>query len=88
MLATRCACGFERLEDEQLIDHLLAVFEPDDSTGTDGLVHLEMAKLACSCGYQTASSDELNSHFLEVFRRTNQFGRDGRKHESIAPAAQ
>ena len=84
MLATRCACGFERLEDEQLIDHLLAVFEPDDSTGADGLVHLEMARLACSCGYQAASSDELNDHFLEVFMRTGQCGRDGRKHESIA----
>jgi hypothetical protein len=88
MLATRCACGFERLEDERLMDHLLAVFEPDDSTGADGLVHLEMATLVCSCGFQAASSDELDSHFLEVFTRTDQIGRDGRKHESIAPVAQ
>jgi hypothetical protein len=87
MLATPCACGFERLEDGQLMDHLLAVFEPDDSTGADGLVHLEMAKLACSCGYQAASSDELDSHFLEVFTPTDQIGRDGRKHEPITPAA-
>ncbi len=88
MLAMRCACGFERLEDEQLIDHLLAVFEPDDSTGTDGLVHLEMAKRACSCGFRAASSDELDSHFLSAFTSADRLGRDGRKHEPVAPAAQ
>jgi hypothetical protein len=86
MLATRCACGFERLEDEQLIDHILAAFEPEDCTGTDGLAHLEIAKLACTCGFLAASGDDLDRHFLAVFTPTDQTGRDGRKHKPIAPA--
>lgn len=88
MLATRCACGFERLEDEQLIDHLLAAFDPEDCTGTDGLVHLEIVKLACMCGFQAASADDLDCHFLEVFTSTDRIGHDGREHEPIAPVAQ
>ncbi len=87
MLATRCACGFEHLDDELLIDHLLAAFESEDCTGTDGLVHVEMVRLTCMCGFQGASSDELDRHFLTAFTRTDQLGRDGRKHEPLAPVA-
>jgi hypothetical protein len=87
MLATRCACGFERLQDEEVIDHLLAVFEPEDSTGTDGVVHLEMAKRICSCGFQAASRDDLDVHFLGVFTPANQVGADGRRHEPVPPVA-
>lgn len=88
LLATRCACGFERLEDEEVIDHLLAVFESADSIGTDGQVHMEMAKLACSCGFQTTYGDDLDYHFLVVFTSSNQVGSDGLRHEPIAPAPQ
>lgn len=87
MLATRCACGFERLQDEEVIDHLLAVFEPEDSTGTDGVIHLEMAKRICSCGFQAASRDDLDVHFLGVFTPANQVGADGRRHEPVPPVA-
>jgi hypothetical protein len=81
MLAIRCACGFERLQDEQLVDHLLVIFESEDSTGTDGIIHLEMAGRACSCGFQAASGVDLDRHFLEVFTPAGQAGPDGRKHE-------
>jgi hypothetical protein len=87
LLATRCACGFERLEDEEVIDHLLLVFDPEDSTGTDDRVHLEMAKLTCSCGFQTVHGDDLDYHFLVVFTPSDQVGRDGRRHEPIPSAA-
>jgi hypothetical protein len=84
MTATRCTCGFQRLDDEEVTDHLLAAFEPDDSTGSDGDVHQELAGLACSCGFAAASGQELNSHFLAVFIPAGSVGRDGVKHESAA----
>jgi hypothetical protein len=86
MLAIRCACGFERLHDEQVVDHLLVTFEPEDSTGTDGLIHLEMARRACSCGFQAASADDLDHHFLVVFTPADQVGPDGHHHEPVSPA--
>jgi hypothetical protein len=82
MLATRCACGFERLPDEEVIDHLLAVFEPQDTTGNDGRPHQEMALRACSCGFQAASGDELDMHFLAVFTAADAVGTDGNRHEA------
>jgi hypothetical protein len=82
MLATRCSCGFERLEDEEVSDHLLAVFEPDDSIGTDGLVHQEEALRHCSCGFSAATGGELDAHFLAVFTRPDAIGLDGNKHEA------
>jgi hypothetical protein len=85
LLATRCECGFERLEDEEVIDHLLAVFEPEDATGTDGKVHMEMADLVCSCGFQTFHGDDLDYHFLVVFTPSDQVGHDGRRHEPVTP---
>ncbi len=84
MLARRCACGFEELKDEQVIDHLLAVFEPPDSTGADGLVHLEMALKACSCGLSFTSGGEMDRHFLAVFTPADSAGSDGRQHEALA----
>ncbi len=83
MLARRCACGFEELEDEQVIDHLLAVFESPDSAGADSLVHLEMALKACSCGLSFASGGEMDAHFLAVFMPVDSVGSDGRKHEAL-----
>ena len=82
MLATRCACGFKELEDEQVIDHLLVAFEPPDSIGADGEVHLEMAMLACSCGLSFTSPEEIGAHFLAVFTPGDFLGRDGAKHEA------
>jgi len=84
MTATRCTCGFERLDDEDVTDHLLAAFEPDDSTGNDGHVHQELSRLACSCGFAAASAQELDSHFLAVFTPARSLGRDGLTHESAA----
>jgi hypothetical protein len=84
--ATRCVCGFARLEDEEVIDHLLAVFEPADAVGTDRIVHLEMAKLTCSCGFLAVFSDDLDCHFLLVFTPSDQVGRDGRRHEPAGAA--
>jgi len=81
MLATRCACGFEALPDEQVIDHLLAIFDPADAIGTDGEIHEEMASLACSCGITSVSSEEMDAHFLAVFTPV---GPVGRAHEPAA----
>jgi hypothetical protein len=86
MLATRCACGFERLDDEEVTDHLLTLFEPGDATGSDRQVHEEMAALACSCGFMAAVAGEMDSHFLAVFTPADSVGRDGEKHEPIAVA--
>jgi hypothetical protein len=84
LTATRCTCGFQRLEDEEVSDHLLAAFEPDHSTGNDGVVHQELGRLACSCGFTPATGQELNSHFLAVFTPAGSVGRDGARHEPAA----
>jgi len=81
MTATRCSCGFQRLDDEEVTDHLLAAFEPGDSTGNDGQVHLELAGRSCSCGFTPTTGQELDSHFLAAFTPTGSAGRDGVKHE-------
>jgi hypothetical protein len=83
MLATRCACGFERLEDEEVSDHLLAVFEPDDALGTDGQVHSEDDNRVCSCGFSAATGDELDTHFLAVFMPADSVDRDGVHHKPV-----
>jgi hypothetical protein len=82
MLATRCECGFEALEDEQVIDHLLAVFQPDDALGTDGKIHEEIINKTCSCGFSATTNEELDSHYLAVFTPASSIARDGTKHES------
>jgi hypothetical protein len=84
MTATSCICGFQRLNDEEVTDHLLAAFEPNDSTGSDGQVHQELTKLACSCGFTAATVQEMDSHFLTVFTPAGSVGRDGTKHEPAA----
>jgi len=83
MLATRCSCGFERLADEEVNDHLQAIFEPDGSIGTDGRIHLEGAAQVCSCGFSAASKAELDEHFLVVFTPVDVAGRDGKRHQAI-----
>jgi hypothetical protein len=84
MTATRCTCGFRRLEDEEVSDHLLAAFEPGDLAGNDGHVHQEMATLACSCGYTATSGSDLDAHFLAAFTPAGAVGRDGARHEPAA----
>jgi len=80
MLATQCACGFERLADEEVSDHLLAVFVLDDSLGPDGRVHEEMDLRACSCGFTATSGAELDEHFLAAFMPEDRIDRRGVRH--------
>ena len=84
MLATRCACGFEALADEQIIDHLLAVFEPADAVGYDGKAHEEMAGRVCSCGTSFLSGNAMDVHFFVAFAPADLVGGDGRAHEPVA----
>jgi hypothetical protein len=81
MTATRCTCGFQRLDDEEVTDHLLAAFAPGDSTGSDGLVHQELAAKACSCGFAATPEQGLDSHFLAMFTPAASVARDGVAHE-------
>jgi hypothetical protein len=81
--ATRCSCGFERLDDEEVFDHLLAMFEPAGNQGNDGQHHEEWAGLMCCCGFTAASDAELDAHFLAVFTPADSVGSDGHKHEPI-----
>ena len=85
MTATRCTCGFTELVDEELTDHLLQVFEPDDHMGNDGLAHEERERLACACGLATSTPEELDAHFRKIFTPDDAIGRDGRRHDQ-APA--
>jgi hypothetical protein len=83
MLARRCACGFEELADEQVVDHFLATFEPADAIGIDGNVHEEITGRACSCGFTAISGDEMDAHFLALFTPVDSVGHDGRAHEPL-----
>jgi hypothetical protein len=82
--ATRCSCGFARLEDEEVSDHLLAVFVPEDSLGPDGQIHEEEELRACSCGFSAASGAELDAHFITVFMPGDCVDRDGVRHSPVA----
>jgi hypothetical protein len=82
VIAARCSCGFTELADEEIIDHLELVFEPDDLTGNDGQTHEERERLTCACGLSAITSEELDEHFLKVFTPDDAIGRDSRKHES------
>lgn len=76
-----CSCGFTALPDEDVIDHLLLVFEPADLRGNDGLVHEESGLLGCACGLTASTSDELDEHLLKAWTPASAVGRDGRTHE-------
>jgi hypothetical protein len=82
MTAVRCTRGFTELDDEQIIDHLHSMFQPDDNCGNDGLPHEEGQNLACSCGF-TATASELDSHFLKAFMTDDDIDRDGQRHEAM-----
>jgi hypothetical protein len=81
MTTAQCSCGFRELGDEEIIDHLLLVFEPEDHRGNDGLVHEERDRLTCACGFVAITAEELDSHFMKAFTPDDAIGRDGKKHE-------
>jgi anti-sigma regulatory factor (Ser/Thr protein kinase) len=81
VIAAQCSCGFTELADEEIMDHLHVVFQPDDLQGSDGLAHEEHGRLTCACGLSAITSDELDEHFLKVFIPGDTIGRDGRRHE-------
>jgi hypothetical protein len=81
MPATRCACGFENRPDEDLTDHLLAVFSPPDSLGADGLIHEERIIFTCSCGFAAVTPEDLDEHFLAAFTPASKIAPDGQEHE-------
>jgi hypothetical protein len=83
MTADRCTCGFTELADEELNDHLLRVFEPDDRMGTDGVAHEERERLTCACGLTASTPAELDEHLLKAFAPDGAIGSDGRKHEPV-----
>jgi hypothetical protein len=82
-VATLCSCGFERLEDEEVSDHLLVVFVPEDGRGHDGRVHEEGDLRVCSCSFSAASGAELDEHFLAVFMPEDGTDRDGGRHSPV-----
>jgi hypothetical protein len=83
MIAARCTCGFTELADEELIDHLLRVFEPGDHIGNDGLAHEEHQPLTCACGLSTVAPEDLDAHLLKVFAPGDAIGSDGKRHEPV-----
>jgi anti-sigma regulatory factor (Ser/Thr protein kinase) len=83
MTAARCTCGFTELADEEMTDHLLRVFEPDDHLGNDGLAHEERERLTCACGSTTSTPEELDAHFMKVFTPRSGIGGDGHRHEPV-----
>ena len=87
MTATSCACGFTELADEQMIDHLLGVFEPDDHIGHDGLLHEERDPLTCACGLTASAPDSLDAHLLQAFTPDDATDRDGQHHEPTGDGA-
>jgi hypothetical protein len=83
VIAAQCACGFTKLADEEIIDHLELLFEPDDLKGNDGQAHEETGSLTCSCGLAAVTTEELDRHFLSLFTPADAVGRDGKRHEAI-----
>lgn len=91
MTDARCSCGFADSESEDftIVDHMLAMFAPEDDGGTDGRYHLEgEPALTCVCGLAAATDAQLDAHFLAVFTPEDEIGRDGRKHQPVTAAAQ
>jgi hypothetical protein len=83
MTDARCSCGFTELADEELTDHLLRVFEPQDHMGNDGLAHEERERLTCACGFTASTSAEFDAHLIKVFTPDGAIGSDSRKHEPV-----
>jgi hypothetical protein len=84
MISACCTCGFTELADEEMTDHLLLVFEPQDHIGNDGLAHEECEHLTCACCYTAITSEKFDTHMLKVFRPDDAIGSDGQRHEFVA----
>jgi hypothetical protein len=94
-----CSCAFAIDDPDELGDHFREVFTPEDDTGTDGRIHVELAghiaRLAglptaahvCSCGLATDDAAEFDDHFLAAFVPPDHIGTDRRRHSVIDPAA-
>jgi anti-sigma regulatory factor (Ser/Thr protein kinase) len=87
MTAASCVCGFTELADEEMTDHLLRVFEPDDHVGHDGQAHEEREPLTCICGLMATTPDDLDAHLLQVFTPDDAKDRDGQLHEPAGDGA-
>ena len=93
-----CSCGFAIDDPDELGDHFREVFTPEDDTGTDGRVHVELADdsaeragssvagLTCPCGLVTGDASEFDDHFLLAFVPADHIGTDGRRHSVVDPA--
>lgn len=86
MADQQCLCGFSELADEQLIDHLNAMFVPPDGTANDGQIHEEGKAGTCTCGLAAATVEELDQHFLTVFTPDDGIGADGQRHGEAGAA--
>lgn len=78
-----CECGFAINEAEEFGDHLRAVFDRGDDTGTDGIEHYERADtrvLSCACGFQPSDTAEFDDHVLLALIPPDGTGADGRRH--------
>lgn len=92
MSAYHCSCGFAINEADEFGDHLREVFERDDDTGTDGLVHAEVTPegqrlpLVCACGFRSYGAPEFDDHLLIVRVPPDGIGNDGDKHVPVDPS--
>jgi hypothetical protein len=91
-----CSCGYVPAGEDDLTDHLVAMFVPDDDTGLDGQLHAEAARDAparagtpagtpaggwrCLCGFSSDNRAGLDAHLLAAFTPPAAIGRDGRRH--------
>jgi hypothetical protein len=83
MLATRCACGFEAITPDDMIEHVMDVIVPDDAIGTDAQPHEELDHGTCTCGFSAAIPTEMDRHFIALFTPATTLGRDGRHHQVL-----
>lgn len=89
--ARQCACGYAGAGADDLLDHLLEVFTPDDDRAPDGVIHAEAAaagggggkrscSFVCLCGAEASGIREMDSHFLAAFVPPGGIAADGRQH--------
>ncbi len=86
-----CACGFAIDEPDEYGDHLEAAFARLDDIGTDGRVHLELARTGpgrrtCACGFVADDAAEFNDHILMVFVTPDGIDNDGERHGLVDPS--
>jgi hypothetical protein len=83
---TRCACGYQAADAEELGDHLMEMFTPADDRDASGTVHAEVSRdradftspYRCVCGHLETQTAGLDRHLLEVFSPADRIGLDGR----------